>query len=255
MIAWAGRYELDPYAGHVIFYRGKPFVTEQGAVAFAARKLGKRYQGFSCRPLHEADLKALGYDAVAGDCGWECSVWIADYKVPITDYGIVTYKEREETARSAGANAKHLPLIKTPMLLAKARAVRRAFRLAAPLDLNDALADELEILEPSEAKPASTALVGPREKGEAMPWDEPEPGGEPAPTEPAARPRLIVEDFLALSVVDQANELIKLSRKYPERYNPARPLKPDGNPKTAIEMTAVERLALAKAVLAAPGLT
>lgn len=108
---------------------------------------------------------------------------------------------------------------------------------------------------PSEAKPTPRPTAD--DDNQPGPPDDvsdlfgPEFGGEPAPAQPAARPRLIEADFLALSSLEQEKlisaEMVRIER--PAFHEIRAKL---GLTKATSGLTPEERLALAKAVVAAP---
>jgi len=152
LIAYGQRYNLDPYARHVMILHGAPYLTEVGAIAHARRDA--RYRGYTCRNLTPDDLEKLGEEP--GSWGWLCSVWMDGYKEPIEDWGIVIPKEIEylteeirqnvETdprwrnlseasrEREIARRCRMLPLLASPSKMARARAIRRAHERAVPLD-------------------------------------------------------------------------------------------------------------------------
>jgi len=152
LIAYGQRYNLDPYARHVMILYGAPYLTEVGAIAHAKRDA--RYRGYTCRNLTPDDLEKLGEEP--GSWGWLCSVWMDGYKDPIEDWGIVIPKEIEylteeirqnvETdkrwrdlseasrEREIARRCRMLPLLASPSKMARARAIRRAHERAVPLD-------------------------------------------------------------------------------------------------------------------------
>lgn len=152
LLAYGQRYNLDPYARHVMILHGAPYLTEVGAIAHARRDA--RYRGYSCRNLQPKELEKLGEEA--GSWGWLCSIWMDGYKEPIEDWGIVTHQEVEymtdeirqnvetdpkwrnlsESAREReiARRCRRLPLLSSPSKMARARAVRRAHERAVPLD-------------------------------------------------------------------------------------------------------------------------
>jgi len=129
LIAWSRRYGLDPLAGHVIYYYGKPFVTADGAIAWAKKQ--KEYKGHSIILLSGKTKVEEGFreeDIVA-----KASVYVEGYQVPIVDYGEVKPEEIGEAKQKYGNKALYLPLIRHSVKMAMARAIRRALKRAFPL--------------------------------------------------------------------------------------------------------------------------
>jgi len=129
LIAWARRYGLDPLAGHVIYYYGKPFITVDGAIAWAKKQ--KEYKGHNIILLSGKTKVEEGFreeDIIA-----KATIYVEGYQTPIVDYGIVTPEEIEETKKKREDKAYYLPLIRHPVKMAMARAIRRALKRAFPL--------------------------------------------------------------------------------------------------------------------------
>jgi len=129
LIAWTRRYGLDPLAGHVIYYYGKPFVTADGAIAWAKKQ--KEYKGHSIILLGGKTKVEEGFreeDIVA-----KATIYVEGYQIPIVDYGIVTPEEIEEMKKRREEKAHYLPLIRHPVKMAMTRAIRRALKRAFPL--------------------------------------------------------------------------------------------------------------------------
>ena len=130
LAVWSERYGLDPFAGQVIYYFGQPYVTEKGAIANACNS--ERYMGFSCSMLGPEEMKRMRLDPNC-DIAYMCCVHIKDYKEPVVEYGEVRQTEIDEASRKFGANAPFLPIVRFPVKMARARAIRRAHLIAFPL--------------------------------------------------------------------------------------------------------------------------
>jgi len=128
LIAWARRYGLDPLAGHVTYYYGKPSVTADGAIAWAKKQ--KEYKGHSIILLGGKTKVEEGFreeDIVA-----KASVYIEGYQTPIVDYGEVKPEEIEEAKQKYGNKALYLPLVRHSVKMAMARAICRALKRVFP---------------------------------------------------------------------------------------------------------------------------
>jgi len=129
LITWSRRYGLDPFAGHAILMYGKPFVTADGAIAWAKKQ--KEYKGHSIVILGGKTKVEEGFreeDIVA-----KATVYIEGYQVPIVDYGDIKPEEIEEAKQKYGSKALYLPLIRHSVKMAMAKAIRRALKRAFPL--------------------------------------------------------------------------------------------------------------------------
>ena len=129
LCAWAERYGLDPWAGHVYYTYGRPEVTEKGALARASAS--GNFAGLRCRPITQEEAKALGFPTPG--TGWECSVLFKEDTEPMVDYGWVTDAEVAELQKNHPQTSKTLPLVAHTTLQARARATRRALMRAFPL--------------------------------------------------------------------------------------------------------------------------
>lgn len=133
LIAWSERYNLDPWAGHVILYYGKPYVTEKGAMAWARRHKEYRGHALSLVPLQECKAMGLGDQDIA----YRCEVFVASLDHPVVEFGEVRWEEVQEAISKWKEDAYYLPLVKAPGKMARARAIRRAHLLAFPLGLSE----------------------------------------------------------------------------------------------------------------------
>jgi len=129
LIAWSKRYGFDVLAGHTILMYGRPFVTADGAVAWAKRQ--KEYKGHSIVLLSDKAKAEEGFKEE--NIVVKASVYIEGYQVPIVDYGEITPKEIEEAKKKYGNKALYLPLIRYSTKMAMAQAIRRALKRAFPL--------------------------------------------------------------------------------------------------------------------------
>jgi len=148
---FAQTYNLDPYQGQVAIMYGRPYLTERGAVANAARN--PDYNGHDLEHVPQADLEGL--NLTREDVAWICRVYHKGREHPTTDIGVVTHQELVELRGKVFRNLRseqrsqnltdaaleqqvdqrlrYLPLYTTPGKMAMARAVRRAHTLAFPL--------------------------------------------------------------------------------------------------------------------------
>lgn len=120
-------YGLDPIAGELILYQGRPYVTIDGRVRKAQENAA--YDGLECNPATDDERKAFR-------CGedehlWIARVWRKDRRLPFVGYG-----------RAAGKGDRN-PVSQTyaqemAQKRAKARALRDAFAMPLPSYEDDA---------------------------------------------------------------------------------------------------------------------
>jgi len=124
LIAYAYKYHLDPYRGHVMMMYGKPYIGIDGYL-FHARKLNVSYS-LDARPMTTTEAKIFKIGKL--DHGWIAWVtYLADCST-FTGTGIVTYDEM--IAKSPTKPDKlRSPVVAThPWQLAQKRAEWQAMR-------------------------------------------------------------------------------------------------------------------------------
>lgn len=129
LITWAKGYGLDPWQGHVVYYFGKPYVTEKGAVTNARNY--PDYSGFTLINVPPEDREARGFDR--DGYVYECTIWIKGRDLPLVEYGEVGTEEIDKCRAAYGDKAQFLPVVNFPGKIARSRAIRRAHLLAFPL--------------------------------------------------------------------------------------------------------------------------
>ncbi len=151
LIAYAQRYGLDAWAGHVSYMYGKPYITEKGAMANAEKS--KAYKGFSAVMAGKDERKGLNLKP--DDLAWTCTVYRSDRDQQATEYGIVYDSELQELHKQVSdrllrdmrgkevdapthermvmEKLSYLPLYRRPGHMAYIRAIRRAHLTAFPL--------------------------------------------------------------------------------------------------------------------------
>lgn len=123
-------YGLDPL-WDLMIYEGRPYVTYEGRL----RKLREAplYRGHKVRPLNRAEKEEWGYDPA--DLVIQCDVDMGEHGTA-TDWGIVRASEIEAAQKRARENNKKpAPVASHPQQIAIKRAVSRASRQAAGVDL------------------------------------------------------------------------------------------------------------------------
>ena len=129
LVAYAEKYALDPYRGHVVVMYSKPYITLDGYL-FAANRSGKPYS-LRSRPM--TSLEVIEYKIEPTDHGWISELEFTDTGAKFTGTGIVTYEEmtaksdRDPTKFKAPVVAKH------PWQLAQKRAEWQALRRGFPI--------------------------------------------------------------------------------------------------------------------------
>lgn len=129
VIAYAGKYHLDPERGHVVLMYGKPYFTID-AYLYHARQTGTEYS-LESRPMTgpELDLYKLG----ATDVGWLAVITFVKTGEKFTGTGIVTYQEITEPSKH-DPNVPAAPVVaKHPQLLCQKRAEWQALRRVFPI--------------------------------------------------------------------------------------------------------------------------
>lgn len=129
LIGWARSYGLDAWAGHVCFYRGKPYITIDGHLAKARAE--KDYRGYTTRALSQPEKESLGFPLDASV--WRAAVNIEGYPQPIVEYGYVADQEVEELQKKHPDTSQFLPVVKHPGLMAEKRALAKALARAYPI--------------------------------------------------------------------------------------------------------------------------
>jgi len=131
LLSYAGRYNLDPYRGHVVVMYGKPYITIDGYLYHAYKT--KEPFTLDSRPMTVKELHQ--YKIGETDHAWLAKVHFTESGAEFTGQGIVTYKEitakspRDETRLRSPAVAAH------PWQLAQKRAEWQALRRAFPIGI------------------------------------------------------------------------------------------------------------------------
>lgn len=129
LIAYAKRYDLDAYRGHVMLMYGKPYIGLDGYL-YRANRSGTAYQ-LRSRPLN-VDERQL-YRVGDNDHAWTCEITIVPANLSFTGLGVVT---QEEIAAMSTKNPKQFrsPVVAAhPWQLAQKRAEWQALRRAFPI--------------------------------------------------------------------------------------------------------------------------
>jgi len=129
LIAWAEHYGLDAWAGHVVYYFGKPYVTADGYLWRA--KTQPTFRGITTSWASAEVIKALRLLDI--DYVWEACVYDDRFREPIKAYGAVTAGEIHAARESLKGKAETLPIVRKPWGIAEKRAIRSALKLAYPI--------------------------------------------------------------------------------------------------------------------------
>ena len=129
LVAYAGRYGLDPYRGHVMMMYGKPYIGLDGYLYHA--KGTKIPYTLSCHPMTEGEKKDHLIDL--DDHAWLALVRFTGTDQSFSGIGIVT--QEEITAESKGKpGQRRSPVVAAhPWQLAQKRAEWQALRRAFPI--------------------------------------------------------------------------------------------------------------------------
>lgn len=129
LIAYASKYGLDAYRGHVVVMYGKPYITIDGYL-FHANQTGQPYN-LESRPLSETEKAA--YQIPEGAHAWlaKCSIG-PDFGV-FTGLGVVTADEMTEKSKKRPDQLRSPVVAAHPWQLAQKRAEWQALRRAFPI--------------------------------------------------------------------------------------------------------------------------
>lgn len=129
LIAYAIKYSLDIFRGHVVLMYGQPYVTLDGYL-FHAKGEGKPYT-MSSKPMSKADWEL--YMVPRGAHAWLCEISLAEGKSTVTGIGIVTAEEMTEESKKKPGHLRSPVVAAHPWQLAQKRAEWQALRRAFPI--------------------------------------------------------------------------------------------------------------------------
>lgn len=138
LIAYAIKYSLDIYRGHVVLMYGHPYITIDGYLWYAKKE--RTPYTMSSRPMTVAD-RAL-YMIPPAAHAWLCEVSLNEGKSKVTGIGIVTAKEMTEESKKKPGHLRSPILAAHPWQLTQKRAEWQALKRAFPIgetkeELND----------------------------------------------------------------------------------------------------------------------
>lgn len=129
LIAYARRYSLDPFRGHVVLMYSKPYITIDGYL-YHARRTNTSYK-LESRPLSAEERSA--FQVPEGDHAWVAEVTLIPSGATFSGRGVVTQEEMAEESRKKPGALAHPVVAAKPWQLAQKRAEWQALRRAFPI--------------------------------------------------------------------------------------------------------------------------
>ncbi len=133
LIAYAHKYGLDAYRGHVVLMHGQPYVGLDGYLYRAF------HQGLSHsligRPLTPEEMASLGYDV--GDLGWKSTITILATGAVFEGLGFVRKSELTERSKKHPERLRYPVVADKPANMVVKRADWQALRRAFPIGEED----------------------------------------------------------------------------------------------------------------------
>lgn len=133
LIAYAERYGLDPYRGHVCLMFGRPYPTIEG-LEYHARKTRAPFS-VKGRPLTTDELRSLGYQE--GDIGYISTVTRTDTGEEAQGLGFITMFEREEMSKKKPDHRRYPVVAEKWGSMVIKRAEWQALRRMFPLGIEN----------------------------------------------------------------------------------------------------------------------
>ena len=129
LVAYARKYDLDPYRGHVVIMYGKPYIGLDGYL-YHANQSRKPYK-LNTRPL--TNDERLTYQVGKDDHAWVCEVIVGNNERSFIGLGIVTRDEMEAKSSKDTTKLRSPVVAAHPWQLAQKRAEWQALRRAFPI--------------------------------------------------------------------------------------------------------------------------
>jgi hypothetical protein len=129
IIAYARKYELDPYRGHVVLMYGQPYIGLDGYIWHAHRV--NVPVNPKPRPMTADERKE--YQVAEGDYAWICTGSVNNIELDSPGIGIVRADELTEMSKKTPTELRYPVVAKHPQLLAQKRAEWQWFRRAFPI--------------------------------------------------------------------------------------------------------------------------
>lgn len=129
LIAYADKYHLDPYRGHVVMMYASPYIGLDGYL-YHANSTGIPYS-LTSTPLSGEQRKACLVEADTH--AWSATVELLDTKQTFTGLGIVTKAEMTEESKKKPGQLRSPVVAAHPWQLAQKRAEWQAMRRGFPI--------------------------------------------------------------------------------------------------------------------------
>lgn len=129
LVAYAERYGLDAYRGHVVMYHGAPYIGLDGYL-YKANCSGHPYQLLS-RPLNRSERE--DYQVADGSHAWLSTVVLNEGRSTFSGIGIVTREEMTERSKNNPDHFASPVVARHPWQLAQKRSEWQALRRAFPI--------------------------------------------------------------------------------------------------------------------------
>ena len=129
LVAYAEKYELDPYRGHVAIMYGKPYITIDGYLWYA--NLTRQPYRLKTRPL-TAEERA-NFRIGEQDHAWLAEIELVNANNYFSGLGIVTQAEMTEMSKKDRTKLRSPVVAAHPWQLAQKRAEWQALRRAFPI--------------------------------------------------------------------------------------------------------------------------
>lgn len=129
LCAYAFRYGLDPYRGHVVIMHGQPYIGLDGYLYYA-RHNNISYS-LTGRPLTAEEMTALLY--TAEDMGWKSTITRRDTGAVFEGLGFVRKGELTEMSKKNPGRKRYPVVADKPVNMVVKRADWQALRRAFPI--------------------------------------------------------------------------------------------------------------------------
>lgn len=129
LIAYAQKYGLDAYRGHVVLMYGEPYFTIDGYLFYA----NQQEKPYSLTSLPMDDEQRKLYKVGEEDHAWIGTVHLIDTEQTFTGLGIVTREEMTATSKKDATKLRSPVVAAYPWQLAQKRAEWQALRRAFPI--------------------------------------------------------------------------------------------------------------------------
>ena len=185
----AVHYGLDPFLGHIIWYRGAPYITVHGMLHKAHED--SHWTDQEIRPLTPEERTQYG---VVAPVAWGCWLWRSDKQHPAFGIGEADPERphdsswNEQTKRWEKGNPIER---REPWRMARSRALRMALALYFPVKIPLRVAEDAGVYVSEDAKVTVAEVIDGVATPVAepdLPWAEPPRPPEPEPPPPPPDP-------------------------------------------------------------------